>query len=249
MRYFSMVCLLVLLSNFAGSAELNSAPEVIKIKVVTEDTFPLQYLENGKISGPATAFVEQVLSAAGISYHIEVLPWARAYRLALTEPNILIYSIAKSATRAESFKWVGRIIAMDYYLYGAIDSAINVQTSLQELKHYQIGTVRDSAVHQYLQEKGFSNLTTVVQGKQNFLLFEQNRVDLIPANKSSFQAICMQAAFNCQALKPVYKLDTSSIELYMAFSLLTDDAIVEKVRAGYKQVAANKNSLLDIAIN
>lgn len=253
MRYFSITFLLLLLSAFASStevsAEINPDPEVIKIKVVTEDTFPLQYLENGKVLGPATVLVEQVLSAAGIAYQIEVLPWARAYHAALTEPNVLIYSLAKTTARAEKFNWVGRIIALDYYLYGAIDSDIDFKTPLEVLKQYQIGTVRDSAVYQYLQENGFQNLTTVVQGKQNLLLFEQNRIDLFPANKSSFQVICMQDSFNCHGLKPVYKLDISSIELYMAFSLKTDDVIVEKVRAVYKQVVAKKNSSLDLAIN
>lgn len=159
MYNFSIISLLLLLSAFTCSAEMNleinQSPEIINIKVITEDTFPLQYLENGKVSGPATALVEQVLSAAGISYHIEVAPWARAYHLALTEPNVLIYSIAKTTTRTEKFKWVGQIMALDYYLYGAIDSDVDFQTPLEALKQYQIGTVRDSAVYQYLQEKGF----------------------------------------------------------------------------------------------
>lgn len=242
LRYFSMIYLVLFLSNFSYSSDINALPETIRIKVVTEDTFPLQYLENGKVSGPATALVEAVLSAAGISYHIEILPWARAYHSALTEPNVLIYSIAKTITRADKFKWTGRIIALDYYLYGEIDSDINFQTPLETLKRYKIGVVRDSAVYQYLQGNGFKNLTTVVQGKQNFLLFEQDRVDLIPANNPSFHAICRQGGFNCNTLKPVYKLDISAIDLYMAFSLQTDDAIVEKVRSAYNQMKAQKNS-------
>ena len=249
MRCFSMVFLLMLVSSAACGNEQQDKQDVINIKVVTEDTFPLQYLENGKVTGPATNLVEQVLLAAGVTYNIEVLPWARAYQLALTEPNILIYSLAKTTARLNAFKWVGKITALDYYLYGAVDSEINLQTSLEDLKQYEIGTVRDSAVYQYLQVNGFNKLTTVVQGRQNFLLFEQNRIDLFPANKSSFQAICLQDAFNCHNLKPLYKLDISSIELYMAFSQLTDDAMVEKVRAGYKKVMKKRKNLHDIGIN
>lgn len=191
MRCFSMVFLLMLVSSAACGNEQQDKQDVINIKVVTEDTFPLQYLENGKVTGPATNLVEQVLLAAGVTYNIEVLPLARAYQLALTEPNILIYSLAKTTARLNAFKWVGKITALDYYLYGAVDSEINLQTSLEDLKQYEIGTVRDSAVYQYLQVNGFNKLTTVVQGRQNFLLFEQNRIDLFPANKSSFQARCI----------------------------------------------------------
>ncbi len=244
-----MVFLLMLVSSAACGNEQQDKQDVINIKVVTEDTFPLQYLENGKVTGPATNLVEQVLLAAGVTYNIEVLPWARAYQLALTEPNILIYSLAKTTARLNAFKWVGKITALDYYLYGAVDSEINLQTSLEDLKQYEIGTVRDSAVYQYLQVNGFNKLTTVVQGRQNFLLFEQNRIDLFPANKSSFQAICMQDAFNCHNLKPLYKLDISSIELYIAFSQLTDDVLVEKIRAGYTKVMKKRNNSHDIGIN
>ncbi|MGB2742650.1 MAG: hypothetical protein WBC60_19070 [Cognaticolwellia sp.] len=248
MRYFLMIFSLLLHSSTYGE-KTDFKPEVINIKVVTEDTFPLQYLDHGEILGPATALVEEVLIAAGVTYNIEILPWSRAYHVALTEPNVLIYSLAKTADRANQFKWVGRIMALDYYLYGAAGGQINSQTSLEELKKYQIGTVRDSAVFQYLQRNGFKKLTTVVQGKQNFLLFEQKRVDLFPANKSSFQAVCMQEAFHCDGLKPIYKLDISAIELYMAFSLLTENTVVEKIRAAYKQVIQKQNNLHDLGID
>ena len=186
---------------------------------------------------------------AGFTYSIDVLPWARAYHLALNEPNTLIYSLAKTPARAEQFKWVGEIMALDYYLYGAIDSEVNAQTSLEKLKQYKIGTVRDSAVYQYLIKNDFKHLTTVVQGKQNLLLFEQNRIDLFPANKSTFQVICLQEAFNCRNIKPVYKLDISSIDLYMAFSQSTDNAIVEKVRAGYQAVIQKQHNSSDVGID
>lgn len=249
MRCFSLILSLLFLNGFAYSTNLHSKYDAIKIKVVTEDTFPLQYLENDKVIGPATDLVEQVLSLADIPYNIEVLPWARAYHLALNEPNVLIYSLAKTSARAEQFKWVGEIMALDYYLYGAIDSEINTHTPLENLKQYRIGTVRDSAVYQYLLKNDFKQLTTVVQGKQNLLLFEQNRIDLFPANKSTFQAICRQEALNCGNLKPVHKLDISSISLYMAFSQLTDNAIVERVRASYQAVIKKQSNLSDIAID
>lgn len=247
MRYFLMFFLL--LSHFTFAMGSDSAQDVINIKVVTEDTFPLQYVENNQVLGPATELVEQVLLAAKVNYNIEVLPWARAYHLALIEPNTLIYSLAKTAKRADEFKWVGRIIALDYYLYGSADSAINSQTPLNELKGYRIGTVRDSAVFQYLQHNGFKRLTTVVQGRQNVRLFQQDRVDLFPANKSSFQAICQQESFDCSGLEPLYKLDISALDLYIAFSVPTDDVIVEKVRVAYQQVMEKRKNLHDIGIN
>ena len=247
MRNVFHLSFLVLLYSFCISARAFSpkADVHIQIKVVTEDTFPVQYIENGKVTGPATALVEQVLVAANVKYDIEVLPWARAYNLALSEPNVLIYSLARTSAREKQFHWLGRIMALEYYLYGGLDSNIDFTTPISELTQYRVGAVRDSAVDQYLRGKGFEKLTTVIKGTQNFHLFEQNRIDLLPANQSSFQAICLQYAFNCQELKPVHKLDISSADLYMAFSQLTDAALVEKVQAAYKQVINQRTPLLD----
>ncbi len=242
MRCAAVFCLLISLVSYRALAFEEQVD--IHIKVVTEDTFPVQYIENGVITGPATKLVEQVLITANLKYDIEVLPWARAYYLARTEPNVLIYSLARTPAREKHFKWIGRIMALDYYLYGAVDANIGFSTPIAALKNYRIGTVRDSAVDQHLRANGFKNLTTVVQGTQNFHLFAQKRIDLLPANQSSFQAICLQYAFNCEALKPLYKLDISSIDLFMAFSRLSSDHIVEKVHSAYQQVMKKRKALL-----
>ena len=197
MRYI-FICFLLIIINVFISSSIAYANEVdIKIRVVTENSFPVQYIENGKITGPGTKLVKQVLSTAGLSYTIEVLPWARAYFTAMHEPNVLIYSLAKTSEREQKFSWVGKIKSLNYYLYGNADKNINFNTPLDQLKQYKIGVVRDSAVQQYLTINGFGKLTTVVRGRQNFQLFEQNRIDLLPINKSSFQAICTQKKYNC----------------------------------------------------
>lgn len=249
MRSIFQYCLLIIFTTPLVTFTAQADDTDIKIRVVTEDTFPVQYFENGIISGPATQLVKKVLSVAGLSYDIEVLPWARAYHLATTEPNVLIYSLARTKARAKKFKWIGRIMALDYFLYGSVNADINLNTPLAALKQYKIGTVRDSAVNQYLKENGFKNLTTVVQGTQNFFLFEQKRIDLFPANKSSFQAVCLQHAFNCKVIKPLHKLDISSIDLYIAFSQLTDDVLIKKVHKAYDEVMQKRKSLVDFDIN
>lgn len=222
------------------------APKVaahsVHVRIVTEDAFPIQYMENGMISGPATKLVQQVLDKSGLDYTIELFPWARAYHLAKTEPNTLIYSLAKTDIRADQFKWVGEIMALEYYFYGHKDLAIDQTTPINDLKQYRIGTVRDSAVYQYLQKNGFEKLTTVVHGRQNYNLFKQQRIDLFPANKSSFKSACQQKSYDCSALKPLYKLAFSSLELYMAFSLQTDDAVVKQVRDAYQQIMAQQKN-------
>ena len=67
--------------------------------------------------GEATRFTEAVLQRAGIGYELQYLPWRRAYRYVSSEPGVLIYPLARSEPREESFQWVGQLIPVNYYLF------------------------------------------------------------------------------------------------------------------------------------
>src|SRR6185369_7151225 len=87
------------------------------VRVVTEAS---QYsrLENGKVVGPATEVTEAVLKRAGVvDYGIALYPWARAQDMALQEPNVLIYLIARTPAREAQFKWAGEIMKVQYHLF------------------------------------------------------------------------------------------------------------------------------------
>src|ERR1035437_4785529 len=74
---------------------------------VTEDT-SYSFLKEGKVIGSATAVVELRLKQACFSnYQISLYPWARAYDMALKEPNVLIFLIARTPAREQQFKWAG----------------------------------------------------------------------------------------------------------------------------------------------
>ena len=53
--------------------------------------------------------MEKTLQAAQLrDYQIRLYPWARAYDMALKEPNVLIFLIARTSARETQFKWAGR---------------------------------------------------------------------------------------------------------------------------------------------
>ena len=223
--------------------------EKLDIYVVTEDTFPLQYVENKKITGPATQLVKKVLSTAKLKYNITVMPWSEAYQLALKMPNVLIYSMGLTQERKAKFIWLGKIKSLEYYLYGNDNLPINNDTPIRTLKKYRVGAVRKSATEHYLVNQGFKQLVNAVDGKQNILLFEKDRIDLFPYNRFSFLAICEKYQFNCKDAKPLYKLDLQTIDLYMAASLSTDEHLIKKIRSAYQKVIQNIDFLENIGLN
>ena len=150
------------------------------IQVVTETT-PYTYLKGDRVIGAATEVVEKTLQSAGLTdFKIKIYPWARAYDMALKEPDVLIYLIARTPVREPQFKWAGEIMKIQYHLYRLrVRTEVDVKT-LDEAKKYTIGVMRDDVRHQYLQSKGFTRLVVSAQWIDNFnklikRIFQHNR--------------------------------------------------------------------------
>ena len=74
------------------------------ILVVTEDAPPLQIYKNGELTGGmAVKLVQAIFKQAKLTSDIQVYPWPRAYHMALTQKDTLIFSIAKSPERKDDF--------------------------------------------------------------------------------------------------------------------------------------------------
>ena len=65
-----------------------------EIKVVTELLEPYQIKKpDGSLGGFSTDVVDALFEITKDLAEIKIMPWARAYEIALSKPNILIYSI------------------------------------------------------------------------------------------------------------------------------------------------------------
>ncbi len=87
----SLLAVLLYLS-FAAAANTGQPP----LRVVTELSPPHQTIKDGKVDGVSTQIVIATLKQAELDSHIEVYPWARAYYIATSVPNMLIYNIART---------------------------------------------------------------------------------------------------------------------------------------------------------
>lgn len=87
------------------------------LKIVTEYLKPYQIKnEDGSLGGYGTDIVQALLTLTNKKADIAVLPWARAYRMALNEPNVLIFSIARTPHRENLFQWIGTIKSHQIYM-------------------------------------------------------------------------------------------------------------------------------------
>ncbi len=219
-------------------AMLSAVAQAGPVRVVTEET-AYSYLKDGKVSGPATDVVEATLKRAGLGdYQIGMYPWARAYDMALQEPGVLVYLIARTSEREALFRWVGEILRIDYHFYKLRERDDIQVPDLNAAKAYRVGVLRDDVRHQYLQSNGFEKIVVTAHNSDNFKRLLHGQVDLVPMPERDMIALCEEAGLDPGEVQRVFTPNTST-QLYMAYSRQTDDDIVLRTQAAFEQLQAD----------
>ncbi len=212
------------------------------IEIVTENYPPYSYQQDGEIKGLSTEIVKAVVNQAKLTARITMLPWARAYSTTRQKTNTLIYSISRFPLRESEFKWVGKIVSINFSIF-ALKSRQDITpfNNLQQGKEWSVGTVRNDALEQYLLARGFTNLQRNNNHQSNMEKLLLGRIELWPI--SPIAARYLLQSHNKepdQVIKSVHDIKGfSGGELYMAFGLKTDDTLVEQLRQALKEIKAN----------
>lgn len=214
------------------------------ITVVTEELPPYNMTVDGKLTGMGTEVVEAVIQEAGVEAHIQSMPWARAYDIALNSERVLIYSIARTPQREALFKWVGVIAPTRWYLFSLPGKQFDL-TSLDDARQFQIATVKEDVGEQYLIDRGFAigrNLQSSNRYEHNYEKLKAGRVDLWISNELNAHYLVRHASGN-SAETAVAQLNLDDLGgangLCMAFSHNTPDEVVERFRQALERVRAD----------
>jgi len=217
-----------------------------KLTVVTEDWPPYNYLSaEGEVVGKSTEIIKKTLQAANIGYTLNIYPWARAYKMALEQPNVLIYTAFKIKERAKLFQWVCLLDSINYSIYifkltNRVDISID---KFSDLKKYKLGVSRAVFMNQMLKENGFvegKNYYITRDNLVNVRLLLQGRVDVIFGNKENIDISLKKLNVATASLLSIYNLAQHEMsQTCMAFSLKTPKALVEKVRSSYQKLYLN----------
>ena len=211
------------------------------IKVVTEKLMPYSYKDNsGNVSGFSTQIVKKLMEETGIKGSISVHSWSNAFDIALTEKNVLIYSIGRNTEREKLFKWVGVITDYKIFFYGLKSRKDIKINSLDDAKKFYIGTVSRDFREQFLIEKGFiknQNLYSIHEDTLNIKKLIAGRISLWPVNDLTVSYIAKENKIDISRLENKYTL--LEIELYLAFSTKTSDEIVRKFSDALKKIKSD----------
>lgn len=208
-----------------------------EVTVLTENLPPLNYLENGVLVGPAVEIVKKIQHRVGSDAQIQVYPWARAYRMALEEENIILFSMARTKVREDKFNWIGPVARKRDILAAKIGSGIKIASLGDAKKVHLIGTLRDDAKEIYLKNNGFKNLVSTHDDQRNAKKLILGRIDLWATKKPGLITICNLAGVDYRQIEEVYNIRESIVSI--AVSKKTSDTIVEKWRNAFNEMSAD----------
>lgn len=201
------------------------------LNIVTAVWAPYNMVEDGKITGLGTEIVQAILKQAGMKSDIKVYPWARTYRMALNEPNTMVYLIIRLPERENLFKWVGPIVPVRSVIHKLKNRRDIQLRSLDDAKKYKIGTTRNAAGHQYLVKRGFQENVNIFLENSNaksVQILYKGFVDLESSVEMNFKYEASRQGYSNRDVEEAWLLFEN--QGYIAFSTSTPDHIIEKVQ-------------------
>lgn len=231
MRIFALILMLAWLLP-AGAQPL---------QLYTEEYPPISFSRDGQPAGMAVELVQELLRRLDQQAQMQVVPWARAYRIAQTTPDSAIFPTMRTSEREAQFKWVGPIILASDNFYALKGSGIIVKRPEQLARFPAIAVPRDWFSYQELTAAGMNNLLGATEPEQMFKLLHIGRVPLIVADNLSFYA-------RGEPAKQVARLKLDDVEVvypyrqsfgYLTFWAGTDDAVIRRWQQALDEMKAD----------
>jgi len=160
-----------------------------------------------------------------------VLPWARAYRIAMTEPNVIIFSMTKNKERNKHFYWLLKLQSLTYRFYSLANRKDLKNNHLSAALNHTVAAVRDSYAATTLKKLGFitgKNLILTLNYKDAWQMLRLGRVDYTFANEQvladTLTSLNIPAKLFIQSVDYVQHGD-----IYIALSATTSDKVLKKL--------------------
>jgi len=221
-----------------------------EIQIVTNDFPPYSFKKNNKMTGLATEILQAILADLKLDIEIKQYPWPRAFKMATTEKNVLIFPLARTLDRENIFNFIGEVAPRTMYFY-KLKSRTDIEiNAIEDLKKYKHGVVSNYASHKRLIKLGVPNIEAVTNDIQNIQKLAMGRIDLYAQDKVIFSHnIKLYNQVNKEKLsfsdfERAFDFPTEGKGRFLSFGPDADPAIVNKFRKSFDNI---KNSgLLDV---
>lgn len=211
------------------------------VRILTEDSPPGEILSpEGRVTGPTAELVRELARRVGVTSDIEMLPWTRAYSIALKEKQIVLFETTRTDQREPLFHWVGPIKRIQWQFWAKKSSKFRPKT-LEDVKALGPVTVYlgDSKT-EFLEGAGFTKVQKVNAGELSARLLDTGRVSTWMGSDLGMKEIFDRVGLPQTDFEPIYTVETKY--LYVALSLDFTPEQVKKWRDTFE--AMKRENLL-----
>jgi ABC-type amino acid transport substrate-binding protein len=183
-------------------------------------------MKEGKVTGFVTDVVREIIARQGIPDNIRVTSWDEAYNVALSNPNVVLFSTERTEKREKLFQWVGPVGKNSAIFYAKKGSGIRINSLEEARKIAAIATTTDWFTEQYLKSKGFTNLVSSPLPVTNVKQVMNGEVQMSVFTDITIPEIVKNAGYSMDDLEPVFTV--SNTYFYIAVSIGTPLDTVKK---------------------
>lgn len=214
---------------------MSCSKEDNKIIALTENYPPYSYCYNDSVLGFSTEIVRELFNSINVTENIKVMKWNDAYKIALTKPNTIIFSLARVKEREDLFHWIGKITKAEANCFALKNTSFKDSINYKDLSAYRFNVVENSYTSNFLLEKGIKltdeNYSLSPQEMVNKLVM--NKSDMIITNNLVFNFTVLSMGYYVSDFQEVFKIPELDTVYYLAISKNSDIELVEKLQASY----------------
>ncbi len=196
------------------------------INMMTEEYPPVTFMKDGKVTGFVTDIVREISARQGIKDNIRLTSWDEAYKVALSNPNVVLFSTEKTDKREMLFQWVGPVGKNSAIFYAKKGSGIRMKSIDDARKVAAIATTSSWFTEQDLRDRGFKNLVSSPLPADSVRKLMKGETELAVFTDITIPQIVKNAGYSMDDLEPVSTL--SSTYFYIAMSLGTPPDMVKR---------------------
>jgi polar amino acid transport system substrate-binding protein len=228
MKKIGCFCLILSLFVLAGCvcATQKNINGTSALKMLTEEYPPVTFMKDGKVTGIVTDVVREIIARQGIPDNIRVTSWDEAYNVALSNPNVVLFSTERTEKREKLFQWVGPVGKNSAIFYAKKGSGIRINSLEEARKIAAIATTTDWFTEQYLKSKGFTNLVSSPLPVTNVKQLMNGEVQMSVFTDITIPEIVKNAGYSMEDMEPVFTV--SNTYFYIAVSIGTSLDMVKK---------------------
>ncbi len=205
---------------------------------MTEELPPYNFSQDNQVHGISADILLQLMEKNNIPTtrgDIQLLPWPRAYIMVQNKPGSILFSTARTPKRERLFKWVGPITDLTIGLIALKKNNIQLQ-SLEDVKKYRVGTIRDGAPEQLVLKAGIEekDLDRIASPDSNIKKLQAGRIDLFAFSVPSTRYLMIKLGIDPDNYESVFTLKHA--DLYYAFHKDTDDQLIQALNTTLQEL-------------